>query len=78
MPTLVESFFYQDPPRKQDALSRTKSRAIDIVKFLDSPTSSRISYNEAGSLSTADQLLKAINQPLLNNLVKVDRKGSCP
>ena len=70
MTTLVESFFFADPPQPQDApgMGRAsgRSRAIDVFIVSNPHARPRISYDAAGRLTTAQELEEAISRPLLN------------
>lgn len=70
MATLVESYFYADPPIAEDAPKMGRpsgqSRAIDIFAVLNPTAPPRISYVSSGWVTTASQLETAIRQPLLN------------
>ena len=69
MTTLVESFFFADPPQPQDAPGMGqplgRSRAMDVFIVSNPHARPRISYDAAGRFTTVQELEEAINRPLL-------------
>ncbi|KAL9138175.1 MAG: hypothetical protein Q9175_000599 [Cornicularia normoerica] len=73
METWVESIFYSEPAKPQNApetrQSSGRSRAIDIFLTRNPPAPARISYSENPKLATASRLVDIIKKPLLDSTV---------
>ncbi len=75
METWVESFFYKEPPKPQNAPEMRqpsgRSRAIDIFLTRNPSAPARISYSESDSLTTARNFADTIDKPLLDSTVHI-------
>ena len=73
METWVENFFYSEPPQPGNAPdtrhSSGRSRIVDIYLICNPRAPARLSYNEAGKVTTPAQLIAAVDNGLIETTV---------